>query len=270
MIRKVFPYLLLSAGALFTTFPFLWMVTTSFKTYTEAASPSLVLLPQVWQWSNIPQTFREAPFATYFFNSFVVAFAVTAAVALTSLLAGYAFGRLEFPGKRVVFAIILATMMIPFEVSLIPNYVLVHTVGWYDTYAALIVPWCANAFSIFLMRQAFMSMPADFYEAAKVDGCGHLRFLVWIGAPLVKPMIVTVCLFAFLGSYNSLVWPLVVTARPEMRVVQVGLTLFSDDAGTEVNLLMCASAFVILPTVALYFAAQRYFLESSLSSGIKG
>jgi len=170
----------------------------------------------------------------------------------------------------VLFAVVLATMMVPFEVALIPNFVLVGRLGWYNTYAALIVPWCANAFSIFLMRQAFMGLPRDFFEAARVDGCGHLRFLVWVAAPLVRPMMVTVGLFAFLGSYNSLIWPLVVTQTETMRVVQVGLTMFSGEAGVQVNLLMCASAFVILPTVALYFAAQRYFLETSLSAGIKG
>ena len=120
------------------------------------------------------------------------------------------------------------------------------------------------------MRQAFLGLPSDLYEAARVDGCGHLRFLVWVATPLVKPMIVTVGLFAFLGSYNSLVWPLVVTGSEEMRVVQHGLTMFSGEADTQSNLLMCASSVVIFPTVALYFAAQRHFLDTSLSAGIKG
>jgi ABC-type glycerol-3-phosphate transport system permease component len=159
---------------------------------------------------------------------------------------------------------------VPFEVTLIPNFVLIHKLGWYNTYAALIVPWCANAFSIFLMRQAFLGLPPDYFDAAKVDGCGHLRFLLRIAAPLVKPAMVTVGLFAFLGSYNSLIWPLVVTSEDTLRVVQVGLTVFSGAEGVRVHLLMCASTIVILPTVALYFAAQRYFLEGSLGSGIKG
>jgi ABC-type glycerol-3-phosphate transport system permease component len=161
-------------------------------------------------------------------------------------------------------------MMIPFEITIIPNFVLITRLNWYNTFAALIIPWCANAFSIFLMRQAFLGLPEDFFDAATVDGCGHLRFLLWIAAPLTKPMLITVALFAFLGSYNALIWPLLVTGVEEMRVVQVALTVFSGERGVRMNLLMSASAIVMLPTVAIYFAAQRYFLESSLGAGIKG
>lgn len=270
MMRKVLVYGPLSAGAAVTTFPFLWMVTTSFKSLQEATTPSLSLLPDQWLWRNFVETFQAAPFDVYFFNSFFVAFVVTGSVVFTSTLAGYAFARLDFPAKGILFGLILATMMIPFEATLIPNFVFINHLGWYNTYAALIVPWCANAFSIFLMRQAFLALPPAYFDAAKVDGCGHLRFLLRVAAPLVKPMMVTVGLFAFLGSYNALVWPLVVTADDTMRVVQVGLTVFSGAEGVRVHLLMCASVIVILPTVALYFVAQRYFLEGALGAGIKG
>ena len=185
-------------------------------------------------------------------------------------MAGYAFARLEFRGSKVLFWAVLATMMVPFEVAMVPNFVIISKLGWYDTYAALIVPWCANAFSIFLIRQAFMGIPNDFFDAARIDGCGQFRLLANVAVPLAKPMVVTVGLFAFLGSYNALVWPLVVTGTEQMRVVQVGLTVFSGAEGVRFNLLMCASAIVVLPTVALYFCAQRYFMESSLSAGIKG
>ncbi len=269
-MKRVAIVILLAVGAFATTFPFFWMVVTSFKSLLEAGSPEITLLPKEWRWENFLEAFRAAPFATYFANSFFVSFTVTAGVIVTSLAAGYAFARLEFPGRKVLFALFLATMMVPFEITLIPNFALVQKLGWYNQYAALIVPWCANAFSIFLMRQAFLGLPADYFDAAKVDGCGHLRFLAWIAAPLVKPAVVTVGLFAFLGSYNSLIWPLVVTGEERMRVVQVGLTVFSGAEGVRINLLMCASTIVILPTVALYFAAQRYFLESAIGAGIKG
>ena len=195
----------------------------------------------------------------YFFNSFLVGAIVTMAVALTSLMAGYAFARLQFPGRGALFGLVLATMMVPFEATLIPNFALIRYLGWYNSYAALIVPWCANAFSIFLMRQAFLSLPGDYFDAAKVDGCGHLRFLARIAVPLVKPMLVTVGLFAFLGSYNSLIWPLVVTSEDTLRVVQVGLTVFSGAEGARLHLLMCASTIVILPTVVLYFTHSDTF-----------
>ena len=269
-MKKLPLYLVLCAGAALTAYPFLWMIGAAFKTLPEATTPALTLLPQQWQWRNIADTFRAAPFGRYFFDSFFVAGSVSVAVMLTSLMAGYAFARLEFRGRTVLFSLVLATMMVPFEVALIPNFVLIGKLGWYNTYWALIVPWCANAFSIFLMRQAFLGLPGDFFDAAKVDGCGHLRFLFRIAAPLVKPMLTTVGLFAFLGSYNAVLWPLVVTTDEALRVVQVGLTAFSGDAGVRLNLLMCASAIVILPTVALYFAAQSHVVEESLSAGIKG
>lgn len=270
MRRNAILIAVLGVGAVVVTFPFVWMLMTALKTQAEATSTTLSLFPEQWRWHNFAETFRAAPFARYFLNSFLVGFAVTGSVIVTSLMAGYAFARLEFPGRGIVFGLVLATMMIPFEVTLIPNFVLIRKLGWYNTYPALIVPWCANAFSIFLMRQAFLGLPSDYFDAAKVDGCGHLRFLLRIAAPLVKPMIVTVGLFAFLGSYNSLLWPLVVTSEESMRVVQVGLTVFSGAEGVRLHLLMCASAIVILPTVVLYFTAQRYFLEGSLAAGIKG
>ncbi len=269
-MKKALLYCCLALGAAITTWPFLWMVGTALKTLPEATTPGLALFPAEWQWQNFTTTFQTAPFGRYFLNSFFVAGTVSASVVVTALMAGYAFARLEFPGRKLLFALVLATMMIPFEVTLIPNFVLISRLGWYNSYPALIVPWCANAFSIFLIRQAFLGLPPDYFDAAKVDGCGHLRFLVLIAAPLVKPMVATVALFAFLGSYNALLWPLVVTTDEARRVVQVGLTAFYGDSGVRVNLLMCASTIVILPTVALYFAAQRYFVEDSLNAGIKG
>ena len=270
MIRRALAYGLLAGGALLTTVPFMWMIGTAFMTDGQAGSMSLNFWPLPWQWGNAIRIFEVAPFGLYFFNTFVVAGTVTASVVLTSLLAGYAFARLRFSGSRILFGLVLATMMIPFEVTLVPNFLIIRDLGWYNTYAALIVPWCANAFSIFLLRQAFLTLPKDYFDAAKIDGCGHLRFLVRVAVPLVKPALVTVALFAFLSSYNALMWPIIVTSDKEMRVVQYGLTVFWGEGGVRVNLLMCASAIVILPTVAIYFAAQRYFFESSLSAGIKG
>jgi ABC-type glycerol-3-phosphate transport system permease component len=246
------------------------MVLTAFKHELEATSPQLRLLPTQWQWQNVPAALREASFARYFYNTFIVATPVAAAVLATSLLAGYAFARLKFPGRRILFAVFLATMMIPFEVTLIPNFIIITRLHWYDTYWALIVPWCASAFSIFLLRQSFLSLPSDYFDAAVMDGCGDFRFVWWIGTPLVKPMAITVALFAFLGSYNSLIWPLVATSSEDMRVVQNGLTVFAGAAGVRMSLLMAASTVVILPTLTLYFAVQRYLLTSSLGSGLKG
>jgi ABC-type glycerol-3-phosphate transport system permease component len=270
MMARAALVIVLGAGVVVMAFPFVWMLGTAFKTAPEAASPVVRLFPEAWQWGNVATVLTEVRFARYFYNTFLVAGCVTAAVVATSLGAGYAFARLRFPGKGLLFAFVLATMMVPFEVMLIPNYVLITRLGWYNTYAALIVPWCANAFAIFLVRQAFLALPGDFFDAARVDGCGHFRFLARVGAPMVQPALMTAGLFAFLGSYNALIWPLVVTADRDMRVVQVALTFFTGEEGEQLNLMMCAAAIVMAPTVVLYFFTQRYFMETPLQSGIKG
>ena len=270
MTGRVFRYLFLGAGAALSVYPFVWMLATSLKALREASLYPLALVPEQWHWHNYADTLDAAPFATYFFNTFVTAIAVTLAVLFTSISAGYAFARLDFPLKGSLFAVLLATMMIPFEVVLIPNFITITRLGWYDTYAALIVPWCASAFSIFLARQAFLGIPGEYYDAARIDGCGHLRFLARIAVPMARPTLIAVALFAFLGSYNALLWPLVVTGNESMRVVQVGLTVFATTDGVRVNLLMCAAVIVIVPTLGLYFLAQRYFFDASIGAGLKG
>jgi len=269
MIRRALAYLILASGAVLAAFPFVWMLGTSLKAPSAAVQPTLAIIPDEFHWTNFIEAFNAAPFAIYLFNSLVVAAATSLAVVITALAAGYAFARLPFRGRGILFALLIATMMIPFEMMLIPNFITINRLGWFDTYAALIVPWMANAFSIFLMRQAFLGLPQDYFDAATIDGCGHLRFLVWIGAPLVRPMVATVALLAFITSYNAVLWPLVVTTSTEMRVAQVGLTVFASEAGIQFHLLMCAAAVVMLPTVALYFAAQRNFEESAIGAGIK-
>jgi ABC-type glycerol-3-phosphate transport system permease component len=270
MMRRGPLYAALSAAAVAAAYPFLWMLGTALKTLPESTQTPLRLLPESPQWANYRTAFEAAPFGRYFANTFFVASATTAAIVATSLLAGYAFARMRFPGRRLLFGLVLATMMVPFEATLIPNFVTVTRLGWYDTYAALIAPWCANAFSIFLVRQACLALPRDFFDAASMDGCGHFRFLFAVVAPTIRPTLTAVALFAFLSSYNSLLWPLVVTGDDSMRVVQVGLTVFAIGEGVRTNLLMCAAAIVMLPTVVLYFVAQRVFVEGAVRAGIKG
>lgn len=270
MMRRAGLYIVLAATAIAAAYPFLWMLGTSLKTLPESTRTPLRLWPESPQWHNYADAIGAAPFARYFVNTFVVAGATTAGIVLTSLLAGYAFARMRFPGRGLLFGVVLATMMVPFEAILIPNFVTIVRFGWYDSYAALILPWCANAFSIFLVRQACMAFPRDFFEAASMDGCGHLRFLFGVLAPSIRPTLTAVALFAFLSSYNALLWPLVVTGDDSMRVVQVGLTVFAIAEGVRTNLLMCAAAVVMLPTLLLYFLAQRAFVEGAVRVGIKG
>lgn len=267
---NVFIYAVLLAGAVFALYPFAWMIGTSLKTLQEGIGEPLSLFPAEPQWENYPTSMNSAPFPRYFVNTFIVATAVAIVTIITSVLAGYAFARMEFFGKRVLFGIILATMMVPFEALIIPNFVLITKLNWTNSYQGLIVPWCANAFSIFLMRQAYKSVPNEYFDAAVIDGCGHVRFMTLIATPIVRSTVAVVGLFAFLASYNALLWPMIITNTESMRVVQVGLNEFTNDEGVRVNLLMAASAIVIAPVLFLYFATQRTFVDGATGSGLKG
>jgi multiple sugar transport system permease protein len=276
-LRHFFSYLILIVGALMMAFPFIWMVSTSLKTREETIALEPHFWPESAQFANYADAWQEAgtgssgaSFSRYFLNSVLVALCVTAGVLFTSILAGYAFANMEFFGKRVVFLVFLSTMMIPFEVVLVPNFRTISAMNLYDTYPALIVPWLANVFSIFILRQFFMGVPRDFYDAARIDGCGHWRYLWHVAVPAVMPGIATVTLFTFLGSWNAFLWPLLVTDSPKLRVVQVGLSVLTGEESTNYNILMAASAIVIAPIVVLYFVLQRKFIEGVSNAGIKG
>lgn len=283
-ISKAIIYLMLTVGAAFSLFPFVWMVLTAFKSYREVATrvfwpaalnPLTYRLPPQqrpipWLFYNFVEAWNSAPFARYFFNSFVVSVLTVLGVLVTSSLAAYAFARLRFPGRNFIFILFLATMMIPGEILLIPNFITIKRLGWYDTYLALIVPWTANVFSIFLLRQFFATIPQELYDAAVLDGCGHFRFLTRIVLPLSRPALTTVALFNFIWSWNAFLWPLIVTSREEMRPIQVGLAFFVTESGTDTQLLMAAATITILPIVLLYFLVQRQFIEGIYTGGVRG
>lgn len=273
MDRKlgVFRYVVhgvLILGAVISLFPFGWMILTSFKSYREVATR--VVFPAELRFSNYVEAWQSAPFARYFANSIIMAVFTVLGVLVTSTLAAYAFARLDFIGKHAIFNLFLATMMIPGAITLIPNFITIQRLGWYDKYPALIVPWTASVFSIFLLRQFFSQIPTDLYDAALLDGCGHFRFLVSIVLPLSKAALLSVALFTFIGSWNAFQWPLIVTAREAMRPIQVGLAVFTRESGTDTQLLMAAATITILPIVGLYFLVQQRFIEGIASTGIRG
>lgn len=221
-------------------------------------------------WENYRKAWQAAPFARYFFNSVLVSVLVTAGQVLTSALAAYAFARMKFPFKEPLFLLLLATMMIPSQVILIPNYAIISWLGWVNTYAALVVPFLGAVFGIYFMRQHFETLPQDLFDAASIDGCGRLRTLFQIVIPVSGPVILTVSLFTFIMIWNSLLWPLVMTNTPEMRPLQVGLAVFNQESGTDWELLMAASTFSILPLLIIFFVAQKQFVEGITRSGMKG
>lgn len=269
LLLQTLKYLLILVGAAAMAFPFYWMIITSFKPASEALQVPPTLWPREWTLENYRQVFEMVPMGRYLFNSAFIATAVTAGVLVTSALAAHAFVRMRFPGRGFLFAVLLATMMIPFEVLLIPDYLIIRHLGWYNTYQAMILPWAASVFGIFLLRQTFLTLPDDLWEALLLDGGTHLRYLFSVALPLSVPALITVGIVSFLGSWNSLLWPLVVTDTPELRPVQVGLSNFQTEAGLRYHLSMAAATLSILPIVALYLLAQRYFVEGIARTGMK-
>lgn len=218
---------------------------------------------------NYLEAWDAAPWGRYFFVSFFTASVQVVVGLFLAALAAFALARIPFPGKEAVFVLVLATMMVPGEVLLIPNYVLLARLGWLDTFYALIVPWLASVFGIFLLRQFYLSLPQDLFDAARIDGAGYLTQLFRIALPLSVPGLVSYGIFTFLGAYNALLWPLIVTQSPEMRTVQLGLLAFVSEAGSDYGALMAASAFVIAPVVLGYFVAQRQFIQGIARTGLK-
>ncbi|QDP41911.1 carbohydrate ABC transporter permease [Radiobacillus deserti] len=269
-LSKGFIYVILILGSILMLLPFIWMLSTSLKSSGEVMMMPPVWIPSDIKWENYATAWEMAPFARYTVNSIVVTILSTLGELITTILAAYAFSRISFYGRDVVFAVLLGTMMVPGEVLLIPNFVTLSNLGWIDRYEALIIPWTASIFSIFLLRQFFLGIPKELSYAAKVDGCNNFRFLWTIMVPLAKPALITIALLKAIGSWNAFLWPLIVTQSKEMRTLPVGLTSFSTEAGTVYELLMAASTMIILPMIVLYLILQKYIIEGVARSGIKG
>lgn len=220
-----------------------------------------------FRWSK--ELFTGATFLRYFVNTIFISFSVLAGVLVTSCLAAYAFARFKFKGREPLFMGYLAMMMIPQPVYLVPSFLLLAQLGWLDTYKALIVPWLAHVFSIFLLRQHFKTIPDSLYDAAVIDGCSHLGFLWRVVLPLSKAVLVTVAIFSIIGNWNSFMWPLIMVNTDALRPIQVGLAKFYEAQGSEHHLMMAAATFSILPLIILYFFAQKQIMSSFARSGMK-
>jgi multiple sugar transport system permease protein len=218
---------------------------------------------------NYSEAWKQAPFARYYFNTILVTLFVVAGVLVTSSLAAYAFARMKFWGRDNIFVLFLSMMMVPQPVYIVPSYIVLVKLGWIDTYQALIVPWLAHIFSIFLLRQHFKTIPNDLYDAAIIDGCSRFAFLWRVMLPLSKAILVAVVIFTIVGTWNSFLWPLVMTNTPEVRPLQVGLARFSQEQGTNHELMMAAAAFSIAPLIVAYFFAQKQIIQSLATSGMK-
>lgn len=263
-------HLLLVAGGLFVAVPLLWMVVTSLKGQLSALAFPPSLLPHPVHWDNYAEVFRQIPLARYFLNTVFVAGVTVLGVLVTSTLAAYALSFFRFKGSRVAFLLILGTMMVPPPAYLVPGYKLLSSLGWVDTYWALIIPWIANAFAIFLLRQHMKTIPRALYDSARLEGASDLAFLWQVVLPLSKPVLAAAALFAFLGSWNSFIWPLAMTERESLRVLQVGLAYFSSEASAQWPLLMAGSTLAILPVIFIYLLAQKQIVATFQETGLGG
>ncbi len=272
--RHSLTYLILIIGAFMAVIPFIWMLSTSVMTLPEATG--IRFFPSEIHLENYVNAWKEAQFAEYFWNSVQITLITLTGQITFSVLAAYAFARINFPGRDLIFGIMLSTMMIPAMVLIIPNFLLVTWLGrigpipWINNWPALTVPFMGSVFSIFLLRQFFAQIPDELFDAAQIDGAGHLRFLTTVVLPLAKAPLMVIVVLSFMGSWNALAWPMLVTNSPEWRPIAVGLLNFITEAGQRINMMMAGAVITIIPILILYFFTQRQFTESIARSGLKG
>lgn len=264
-------WLVVMGGALMMAVPFLWMVATSLKTDAEAFAFPPRALSAAAQWGNYPEAWSIAPFARFFFNSAVVSVSVTVGSLLLNSLAAFGFAKYPFRGRNVLFLSLLATMMIPAQVTMIPGFLLLKQLAWLDTYSGLIVPGLASAFGIFFMRQAMLTIPDEFLDAARIDGATEPAIFFRVALPLVRPALATLAVFTFLGVWNDFLGPLIVIKSEEMKTLPLAISALS--AGHYVMswpLLMAGASFVVVPVLVVYLLAQRHFVDGIAAGGLKG
>lgn len=262
-------YFLLVLAALILLFPLFFSLSLALQGPTLA--PSLVPDLDNLDWGVFGTTFaQESNFGRWILNSFVVSLVVTLGQLITCSLAAYALAMLNFPGKSFFFFLFLGTLMIPWEATIVPNYLTVVSLGWKDSYQGLIAPFLASGFGIFLLRQYFMTIPRELYEAAVIDGCGRTRYLWSILIPLSRPALGTLAVYTFLSTYNQYYWPLLVTDSPEWRTTQVGITAFKSTEVALFNLQMAGTIIVMLPTLLLLVIGQRQLVRGLTAGALKG
>ncbi len=270
LVRKAFLYLLLTAVALVILFPLLYALAVSFMTPDEAAQYPPRFIPSALHLDNYRAVLERLPIPRYILNSLIVAASVMIAQLVTASLSAYAFAVREFRGRTALFMLFLATLMIPFEVTLIPNYQTISQWGLKDSYLGLIAPFVATGFGTFLLRQFFLSIPSELHDAATLDGCGSLRYLLTIVIPLSRPALGTLAVYSFLGTWNQYLWPLLVTDSRNMRTTQIGLNFLRNEESLSYNLIMAGVVLVLIPTIALLIVGQRQLIRGLTAGSVKG
>lgn len=270
-VQKFLLYLLLILMAVVVVFPLYQAVITSLQTDADVSNYPPKILPTAFEIQNFGDALAMAPIPRYLLNSIIQSSMVMVSHLVMASLAGYAFAFIDFKYKNFFFLVFLSTMMIPWEATIIPNYLtIVNDLRLKDTYLGLTLPYLATAFGTFLVRQFFMSIPKDLHDAAVIDGCGRLRFLVMIAVPLARPALGTLAVFSFLQTYNQYLWPLLVTNAKEMRTVQIGLALLQDQERFMWNVVMAGIVTILIPTFILFIACNRQLIRGLTAGAVKG
>lgn len=260
----------MAAGAFFMALPLYWMVVSSFKGQSELLQMPPTMYPHEWVFSNFSRVLESIPFIRYYANSLVTSALNTAVGAFTSAILGFVFAKYRFKGRDAVFLCILAFMMIPYDTLMIPLYKLMAGMKLTNSYFVLTVPYFINIFGIFLMRQFYLDLADDYLEAAEMDGCGHFKRFFTIALPMAKSMMSALFIYLFMASYNSYLWPLISVSKRNLFTLTVGIGAFFSDRGTQTDLIMAASAMMIVPIVVIFCLAQKNFVEGLTVGGVKG
>jgi ABC-type glycerol-3-phosphate transport system permease component len=262
--------LLLLAGAAFLLLPYLWMLSTAVKSPSETFRLPLTLIPDTVHWETFPRALTHFAFPTYILNSLIVASAVTVSSVVLASMAGYALTRFHFRGRELLFLFMLTTLMLPTEVVLVPQFLVVHALGWLNTFQGLIVPTALDAFAIFLMRQFMLSFPKELIDAARVDGAGEFTIYSRIVLPNLKPAIAAIAVFSFRDSWDQFIWPLVIISRDAMKTFPIGVAQLESEAVGVFNEQMAIAAIGMIPMVLLFALAQKAFVQGIAMTGLKG
>jgi sn-glycerol 3-phosphate transport system permease protein len=267
---KVGRYVLLTVLAVIVLFPIYITIVNSLLPATDITKQPPKLFPTHPQWGSYRDAWNAGHMGTYLKNSFIVTFIITTGQVLTAILAGYAFAFLEFPLKRTLFVVFLATLMVPFEVTIVTNVTTISNLGWYNTYAGLAVPFLATGFGAFLMRQAFLTLPRDLRDAAALDGYGRWRFLWRVAVPLARPAVAALTVFAFLAAWNQYLWPLLITKDDRLRTVQIGLKQLQSVSIDQVNITFAGAIIAVIPLVILLLFFQKQLVRGLTAGAVKG
>ncbi len=270
----VFRHSIIFLGAFVFSVPFFWMIITAFKTPQQIVNDKTlldILIPHPVRLKNFSDIFQIVPFGKFFLNTTLVTLSSILGTTFASSLVAFSFARLKWPGRNAVFVVLLATMMLPYQVTMVPQFLIFKHLGWVNTLKPLWIPsMFGTAFFIFLLRQFFLSVPKDLVESARIDGCGYFRIYHEIMLPLIKPALLAIVIFQFMYAWNDLLSPLIYIHDQDLMTLSIGLQVFKSSRATEWNLVLAASSLMTLPIVVVFFAAQKYFIQGVTLTGLKG